>query len=115
MIIFLVSEVLLQPYLVENETGKTFNYLRSDNIGEYCSNEFDNYCSYHGTHREKTVPGTPHENGVSERMNMTIMECARCMKLHAGLPSQFWADVVDTNVYLINRVPSSSLDSGIPK
>ena len=80
---------------------------------EYYNNNFDNYCSYHGIHREKIVPGTPQENSVSERMNMTIMECARCMGLHARLPLQFWEDVVDTVVWLINRGPSSSLDGGI--
>ena len=68
-----------------------------------------------GNGREKTVPGTPQENGVSERMNRTIMERARCMRLHAGLPLQFLADAVDTTVYLINRGPSSSLDGGIPE
>ena len=48
-------------------------------------------------------------------MNITIMEHARCMRLHAGFPLQFWADVVDTDVYLINKRPSSSLDGGIPE
>ena len=43
------------------------------------------------------------------------MDHARCMRLHAGLPLQFWANVVDIVVYLINRGPSSSLDGGIPK
>jgi hypothetical protein len=42
------------------------------------------------------------------------MERARSMRLHAGLPLQFWADVVDIVVYLINRGPSSSLDGRIP-
>ena len=74
---------------------------------------FDRYCSENGIRREKTVPGTPQENGVSERMNRTIMECARCMRLHVGLPLQFWADAVDTVVYLINKGPSSSLDGDI--
>ena len=63
----------------------------------------------------KTVPGTPQENGVSERMNKTIMEHTRSMRLHAGLPLQFWADAVDTTIYLINRGPSSALDGGIPE
>ena len=89
--------------------------LRSDNGDEYCSKEFDRYCSEHGIRREKTVPRTPQENGVSERMNRTIMERARCMRLHAGLPLKFWADVVDTFVYLIKKGPSSSLDGGIPE
>jgi hypothetical protein len=42
--------------LVENETGKSLKCLRSDNGGEYCSKEFDDYCSYHGIRREKTIP-----------------------------------------------------------
>ena len=48
-------------------------------------------------------------------MNRTIMEHARCMRLHAGLPLQFWADVVNTVVYLINKGPSSALDGDIPE
>jgi len=99
--------------LVENETRKRLKCLRSDDGGEYCSKEFDRYCSENGIHREKKIPGTPQENGVLERMNRTIMERARCMRLHAGFPLQFWADVVDTVFYLINRGPSSSLDGGI--
>ena len=69
-------------YLVENETGKRLKCLRYDNGGEYCNKEFDSYCSYNGIHREKIVLGTPQENGMSERMNRTIMERARCMRLH---------------------------------
>jgi hypothetical protein len=48
-------------------------------------------------------------------MNRTIMEHARSMRLHASLPLQFWADVVDIVVYLINKGPSSYLDSRIPE
>ena len=78
--------VLLWKALVENETGKSLKCLRSDNGGEYCSKEFNDYCSYDGICREKIVPRTPQENGVLERMNRTIMERARSMRLHAGLP-----------------------------
>ena len=42
-----------------------------------------------------------------------IMERPRCMRLHARLPLQFWADAVNTAVYLINKGPSSALDGGI--
>jgi hypothetical protein len=54
-------------------------------------------------------------NGVSERMNKTIMEHARSTRFHVGFPLQFWENVVDIFVYLINREPSSSLDGGIPE
>ena len=72
--------------LVDIETGNKLKCLTLDNGGEYCSKYFDRYCSEHGIHREKTVPRTPQENGVSERMNRTIMERARCRRLHVGLP-----------------------------
>eukprot|EP00253_Pinus_taeda_P021659 PITA_21659 len=93
--------------------GKRLKCLRLDNGGEYCSKEFDRYCSENGIREEKIVPRTPQQNGMSERMNGTIMECARCMRLNVGLPLQFWEDVVDIVVYLINKGPSSSLDGGI--
>jgi hypothetical protein len=48
-------------------------------------------------------------------MNRTIMERVRSMRLHDGLSLQFWEDVVDIVVYLINKGPSWSLDGGIPK
>ena len=65
--------------MVENETGKILKCLISNNGGEYYSKNFDDYCSYDGIHREKTITRKPQENGVSERMNRTIMERARSM------------------------------------
>ena len=44
-----------------------------------------------------------------------IMERARFSRLHAGLPLQFWADDVNTAIYLRNRGPSSALYGGISK
>ena len=75
--------------MVENEIGKNLKCLGSDDGDEYYNNEFDNYCSYHGIRREKIVPRTPQENGVFERMNKTIIEHVRCMRLHAGFTLQF--------------------------
>jgi hypothetical protein len=72
--------------LVENDTRKRLKCIRSDNGGEYFIKEFDDYCSYHQIHREKIVLGTPQENGMSERMNMKIMEHARSMRLYVGFP-----------------------------
>ena len=51
---------------------------------------------------EKTILGTLQQNGVAERMNKTLNERARSMKLHAGLQKTFWADAVSTTAYLIN-------------
>ena len=64
---------------------------------------------------EKTILGTPQQNGVTERMNRTLNERARTMRLHAGLSKTFWADAVSTVAYLINRGPSVPLEFRLPK
>ena len=95
--------------LDENETRKKLKCLRSDNGGEYCSHEFEDYCSTNGIHRQKIVPRTPQENGVDECMNKIIIEHRRMIRLHVGFPLNMWAMVVNTIVYLINRGPSTPL------
>jgi hypothetical protein len=65
--------------LVENQTEKQIKVLRTDNGGEFCGNEFEEFCKKCGIERQKTTPYTPQQNGVAERMNRTLMEKARCM------------------------------------
>ena len=45
--------------LVENQTRKKIQVLRTDNGGEYTSNEFIEYCLDEGIKKEHTVPHTP--------------------------------------------------------
>lgn len=62
-----------------------------------------------------TCSYTPQQNGVAERMNMTIMEKVRCLLSESGLEEKFWAEAAATSVYLINRTPSSANDFNIPE
>ena len=48
-------------------------------------------------------------------MNKTMMQHARCMRLRVGFPLDFWDDGVDDFFYLINKVPLSALNGGIPQ
>nr|MCH9869272.1 hypothetical protein [Serratia marcescens] len=100
---------------VEMESGCKIKAFRSDNGGEYTSNAFEEFLKVHGIRAIRTVPKTPQENGISERMNRTLLERARCMRLHAGLPLRWWMTAVTTAAYLINRSPSSALEGGIPE
>ena len=96
--------------MAETETGLKIKCLRSDNGGEYEDNEFKKYYAESGIRMEKTIRKTPQQNGVAEHMNRTLNECARSMRIHAGLPKMFWADAVNTVAYLINRGTSIPLD-----
>ena len=57
--------------LVEKSTGKRLKVLRTDNGGEFTSEEFKRYLKTEGIRHELTVPKTPEQNGVAERMNRT--------------------------------------------
>ena len=88
-------------------------HLEPNNEGEYTSNEFKSYCSEKGIRHKKTVPGTPQQNGVAERMNCTIVEKIKCMLRMANLPKSLWGEAVVTACYLINRSPLVPLDFDI--
>ena len=101
--------------MVKTETNLKVKYLRSDNGGEYIDERFSEYCAAQGIRMKKTIPGTPQQNGVVKRMNRTLDKHARSIRLHAELPKSFWADVVSTVAYLINRGPSIPIEFKLPK
>ena len=82
------------------ECGEQIRTLRTDNGGEYMSEEFHNYLKLKGIRHEVTVAYSPEQNGVAERMNRTLVESARTMLSHAGLPKGYWAEGVNTASYI---------------
>jgi transposase InsO family protein len=88
---------------VENETDLKIKCLRSDNGGEFTSNEFNKFCEDHGIKRQFSAPRTPQQNGVVERKNIIVQEAARTMLNEAKLPDKFWRDAVYTTVHILNR------------
>ena len=95
---------------VENEVGKKIKCLRTDNGGEYTSDEFCDYLRKCNIRRQLTCPGTPQQNGVAERKNRHLAEICRSM-LHAkNVPGKFWAECMKTAAHIINRLPQARLD-----
>ncbi len=60
-------------------SGRELKVLRSDNGGEYTSERFTEYLRSEGVTHERTVPRTPEQNGVAERLNRTLIEMTRSM------------------------------------
>lgn len=112
------SEVLscFKAYVVqmENLMGKRLLKVRTDNGGEYTSTEFHNYCKQMGEFQEFTNPYTPEQNGISERLNQTIVNAARSMLIQAKLPIKFWAEAINCAVYIKNRSVTSALSKTTP-
>ena len=69
------------------------------------------YLREHGIQHQQTPPYTPEHNGVAERMNRTLVECARSMLHDAQLSYKYWGEAMITACYLRNRCPTRSLSS----
>ena len=100
--------------LVETSSGRVLKALRSDNGGEYTSKRFENYLRSHGIRHEFTIPKTPEQNGVAERLNRTLVESSRSMLLDAKLSHKFWAEAISTAAYLKNRCPTTTIKGMTP-
>ena len=98
--------------IVSAKFSKRISRIRCDNGGEYKSESFLSVCSEKGIQVEWTVPYSPEQNGVSKRMNRTLVEKARSMLGGSGIGKEFWGTAVQTAAYLTNRSPSNSIDSG---
>ncbi|KAE9160380.1 hypothetical protein PF004_g31205 [Phytophthora fragariae] len=92
---------------MENATGRKIKRLRSDNGGEYTGRLFKEYLSKQGIRHEKTVPYTPQQNGLAERMNQSLVGMAHCMLYHEGIDKKWWAEAVNTSAWIINRIPNT--------
>lgn len=100
--------------LAENQQNRKMKVFRTDNGLEFCSNDFETFLKNEGIVHQKTNAYTPEQNGVSERINRTIVERARCLLFDAQLDKKFWAEATNTAVYLRNRSVASGLDNKTP-
>ncbi|BBH04495.1 multidrug resistance-associated protein 9 [Prunus dulcis] len=78
---------------VELQSGYKLKQLRSDRGGEYTSVEFERFCDNAGIERQLTTH-THHSK----------------MKI----PLDFWAEAVNTSVYILNRCPTKALSKKTP-
>ena len=101
--------------LIENLSNKRIKTLRSNNSGEYTSEEFEAFCKDVGIKRELTTPYNPQQNGVAERKNRTIMEVVKTMIYDQYLSMHLWAEAARTAIHVHNRISHSALGFKTPK
>jgi len=77
--------------------------VRSDQGGEFISNEFSSVLTENLIYHEKSAPYSPHQNGTAERHWRTLFEMARCLLLESNLPEFMWSYAVMASAYIRNR------------
>jgi len=74
--------------------GHEVRILKTDNGGEYTSNEFENLLIANRIFHELTTPFSPESNGIAERLNRKMLEMVRCFLHESGLPRTYWGEAV---------------------
>jgi hypothetical protein len=87
----------------ELESGRKIKVVRCDNGPEYI--RLGNDMDAHGIKFEYTTVYTLEQNGVSERLNRTLVQLARAMILDAGLPTWMWGYALEAACHIRNRIP----------
>ena len=56
-------------------------------------------------------PGTPQNNGVSERLCRTLLDIVQSLMSPTDLPLSFWGPTLETAGITLNRAPSKSVET----
>ena len=100
--------------------GHVVKVISSDGGGEYTASEFasvasdfNRICADRGITQTFTSPYTPEQNGVSERLNRTLIEHATSLLHESALAKEFWSFAVKHVCWLRNRLWHRSLQKEI--
>jgi predicted RNA-binding protein YlxR (DUF448 family) len=100
---------------IENLTNKKIKTLRTDNGGEYTSQELVAFCKSTGIRRELIVTHNPQQNGVAERKNRSIEETVKALLNDQDLSMFLWGEAAMTAIYVQNRSPHHILKDMTPE
>lgn len=91
----------------ERQTNHKIKAIHSDGGGEY----FGALDHFLNIEHIRTLPHSPQQNGVAERMNRTLVEMTRTLLQESKLPSSYWSLALKHATFIRNRVLGKN---GIP-
>jgi histone deacetylase 1/2 len=89
--------------------GLNIKVVKTDSGGEFISKLFGDIVESNNWLHEYTAPYSPHQNGVVERYNGTILNMMLCMLYEYNLPLILWGEALLYTIYILNRLPCAYL------
>ena len=94
--------------LVETQHGSPPQIFTTDNAPEYLSKTAKTIYMQHGMTPKPTVPYSPQQNSIAERLNATLVSAARSALFHSNLSDGFWEDALRDATFKYNISRHSS-------
>jgi histone deacetylase 1/2 len=108
-----VYDVFLQfQKHVERLLNRKIIHVQSDWGGEY--EKLHPFFHGLGISHRVSCPHTHQQNGTAERKHRHIVETGLTLLAHASVPLSYWNDAFSTACFLINRLPSRTIDIQTP-
>ncbi|PHU20402.1 hypothetical protein BC332_11553 [Capsicum chinense] len=99
---------------VKTQFRKTVKVVRTDNETEFVNSLCSSLFVTKGIVHHTSYSYSPQQNGVAERKHRHILEVTRTLRFQATIPFKFWGYCVLDVVYLVNKLPSSSINYYTP-
>jgi len=101
------AQALLQKFKAAHK-HRTVRVDQGKELG--LSANFRNMLQEEGYALELTGSDSSNQNGIAERPNRTLAEMMRCMLHSANLGPGYWSYALTHAVYILNRMPHSSIN-----
>jgi len=97
--------------MVQTQFHVTPKCIRSNNGPEFL---IPSFYESHGILHQKSCVETPQQNGRVERKHQYILNVGRALLYQSKLPASYWSYALLHDVFLINRIPTHSLQGQSP-
>ena len=99
---------------IENRTNQKVKRVRIDKGREFGVRKLESWWAEKSIKIEYIVTYSLKMNRIVKKTNSLIVTKARYLLFDSSLPQSFWPEAFETAVYLLNRLPSISLDYNVP-
>ncbi|GJR28470.1 ribonuclease H-like domain-containing protein [Tanacetum coccineum] len=108
------SKLLHFRAFIKTQFNREIKAFQCDHGGEFDNNSLHELFATNGIQFRFSCPRTSQQNGKSERMIRTINNVVRSLLFQARLPPEYWVEALLTATYLLNILPSTSINNDIP-
>lgn len=98
--------------MAEVQFGYPIKVIQTNSSGEF--RPFTKFLFELGIIHRLICPYTYHQNDVVELKHQHIVDLGLRLLSHASIPIKFWDHAFLIDVYLINRLPTTSLNQNVP-
>jgi hypothetical protein len=99
---------------VATQFSCTVKDIQCDNGCEFDNSSTRTFLLSKGTQLQMSCPYTSPQNGKAEDIIHTINNVIRTLLIQVSLPERYWAEGLHTAVYLLNRLPTKTINAACP-